>query len=58
MITQDQLDRIIKAEDILIDVYQELREQRGSSAEAKKLDTILGKIYNLSYSKVTERSKL
>ena len=36
-----------KAEDIMMKVYWEIREERGYSAEAKRLDTILGKLYNL-----------
>ncbi len=52
MITREQLELIEEAEDILIEVYKQLNEQRGSKREAKRLDTILGKIYNLKHTEV------
>lgn len=48
--TQDQMRKLEKAEDILTRLYFELEEQKGCAAEAKKLDTVLGKIYKLKVS--------
>ncbi len=45
--TQQQLERLLEAEEILISLYNELREEKGMQREAKRLDTILSKIYNL-----------
>ena len=52
--TARQLEKLEKAEDILTDLYCELRDHRGSAKEAKRLDVILGKIYNLKFVKERE----
>ena len=49
MIKKEQLERLAKAEDILTDVYWDIREQKGSKEEARRVDTILGKLYNLMH---------
>ena len=43
------LDKLIEAEDILLDVYYEIRDKRGYTSEAKRLDSILGKLNNLQH---------
>lgn len=49
MITKEQQERLEYALDILTSVYWDIREQIGSKTEARRLDTILGKLDNLAY---------
>lgn len=49
--TQEQRERMAEAYDILVGIFADLRVQRGCAAEAKRLDTILGKLENLMYLK-------
>lgn len=48
--TKEQIAKLEEAEDILLCLYFEIRDERGCASQAKKLDTILGKIYNLKHS--------
>ena len=45
--TEKQLEKLLEAEEILITLYNEIRDTKGMKREAKRLDTILSKIYNL-----------
>ena len=47
--TREQMEKISKAEDILLDLYWDIKDEKGHSKMAKRLDTILGKVYNLKY---------
>ena len=47
MLTEQQINKIDKAEWILTEVYFELVEEPGTKAIAKRLDTILDKLYRL-----------
>lgn len=44
---ENTLEKLMVAEDILLDVFQEIREKRGYAKEAKRLDSILGKLNQL-----------
>ena len=47
--TREQLEKIQQAEDELLSVFWDIREERGHKKMAKRLDTILGKINDLKY---------
>lgn len=47
--TREQMEKITHAEILLLDVYWDIQDEKGHSKMAKRLDTILGKIYNLKY---------
>lgn len=47
--TQEERERLWEAEDILMSIYWDIRDRKESQREAKRLDTILGKIYNLKH---------
>ena len=49
MTESEIIEKIEHAEHELTALYWALREQRGKTAIAKRLDTILGKLYNLKY---------
>lgn len=49
--TKEQREKLNEAFDILCDVYKAIREERGSSREARRLDTILGKLEELMWLK-------
>lgn len=53
--TREQLEQIEHAEDILNALFWDIRDERGHAKMAKRLDTILGKIYNLKYCEEVER---
>lgn len=60
--TNEQMSRLEIAEDILTSLYWEIRDEHGCSKEAKRLDTIIGKLYNLRFyarirSELKERQK-
>lgn len=44
MLTTEQIREIDDAQDILMSIYWDIREKRGCKAEAKRLDTIIGKL--------------
>lgn len=45
--TRERLERIEKAENALIPLYWELKDNHESERIAKRIDTILGKLYEL-----------
>lgn len=47
--TNEQMSRLEIAEDILTSLYWDIRDEYGCSKEAKRLDTIIGKLYNLRF---------
>lgn len=53
--TREQMEKISNAEDLLNEVYWELQEDKGHAKMVKRLDTILGKIYNLKYCEEVKR---
>jgi len=46
---EKMIETLNHAEDELLRLYWEIRDECGYSGIAKKLDTILGKVYNLKY---------
>lgn len=54
--TERQMRQLLLAEDILLELYGQLRDKRGHMDEAKRLDVILGKINNLKYVKGPKRN--
>ena len=46
---KSQLEKLEQAEDILNDVYFQIRDEKGLSKQAKRLDTILSKLYQLKH---------
>lgn len=53
--TERQMRQLLLAEDILLELYGQLRGKRGHAVEAKRLDTILGKVNDLKYVKGPKR---
>ena len=51
------IEQMQHAEDELIDVYWKIRDCRGYASETKKLDTILGKLYNLKHELIDKERK-
>lgn len=47
--TKEQRERLDQASDILLSVFWDIRDDPKCKAEAKRLDTILGKLDNLIY---------
>ena len=47
MDNRQMVETMQHAEDELLYLYWEIRDRYGYSKEAKKLDSILGKVYNL-----------
>ncbi len=45
--TKEQISHLITVMDDLVNLRDKLEETRGCSGEAKRLDTIVGKIYDL-----------
>lgn len=53
--TERQMTKLLLAEDILLELYTQLRDKRGHANEAKRLDVILGKVNNLKNMKGPKR---
>ena len=49
------IERIERAENELNSLYWAMRDRRGYAKTTKKLDTILGKLYNLKYEIMEEK---
>lgn len=47
--TRRQLEKLGQAEDLLLELYYQLRNTYGHGKEVKRLDTILGKVNELKY---------
>ena len=50
----EQLDH---AENELLEAYWRIENERGFASTAKKLDTILGKLYNLKHEVIEKQKK-
>lgn len=53
--TERQMTKLLLAEDILLELYGQLKGKRGHTDEAKRLDVILGKVNNLKNMKGPKR---
>lgn len=51
------VEELEHAENELTNVYWEIRDERGFASTAKKLDTILGKLYNLKNELIDKERK-
>lgn len=46
-LTSNEMERLSEAFDILVHVFEDIRDRRGCSKESKRLDTVLSKLDNL-----------
>lgn len=47
--TKEHIEKLERAEDILLSLYWDIREDKSLKSESKRLDTILGKIHQLKH---------